>query len=77
MPESRSGRRRPKNLSAETKCEIFLRVTAGEVCQAEAARNWQVDASTVIGIRRTVKDAALASHGDLKRFIARSHCRVG
>jgi len=29
--------------------------------QAEAARKWQVDVSTVIGIRRTVKDAALAA----------------
>ena len=29
--------------------------------QAEAARRHQVDVSTVIGIRRTVKDAALAA----------------
>jgi hypothetical protein len=44
-------------LSAETKWEIFLQVTTGEVTQADAARKWQVDVSTVIGIRRTVKDA--------------------
>jgi hypothetical protein len=56
-----SGRRRPKKLSAETKWEVFLQVTAGEITQAEAARKWQVDVSTVIGIRRTVKDAALAA----------------
>src|SRR3954451_10630795 len=56
------GRRRaPKKLSAETKWEIFLQVTAGEISQADAARKWQVDVSTVIGIRRTVKDAALAA----------------
>ena len=61
MPESDSARRRPTNLSAETKWEIFLQVTAGEISQAEAARKWRVDVSTVIGIRRTVKDAALSA----------------
>ncbi len=61
MPESSNGRRRPSKLSAETKWEIFLQVTAGEVTQAEAARKWRVDVSTVIGIRRAVKDAALAA----------------
>ena len=61
MPEPSSGRRRPTTLSAETKWEIFLQVTAGEISQAEAARKWRIDVSTVIGIRRTVKDAALAA----------------
>ena len=61
MPESDSARRRPTNLSAETKWEIFLQVTAGEISQADAARKWQVDVSTVLGIRRTVTDAALAA----------------
>jgi transposase-like protein len=56
-----SRRRPPKKLSAETKWEIFLQVTAGEITQADAARKWQVDVSTIIGIRRTVKDAALAA----------------
>src|SRR5215207_6763986 len=56
-----STRRRPKKLSAETKWEIFLHVTAGEISQADAARKWHVDVSTIIGIRRTVKDAALAA----------------
>jgi hypothetical protein len=60
MPES-SRRRPPKKLSAETKWEIFLQVSGGEITQADAARKWQVDVSTVIGIRRTVKDAALAA----------------
>ena len=61
MAESSNDRRRPRKLSAETKWEIFLQVTSGEITQAEAARRWQVDVSTVIGIRRTVKDAALAA----------------
>lgn len=52
---------RPRKLSPETKWEIFLQVTGKELSQAEAARKWQVDVSTVIGIRRTVKDAALAA----------------
>ena len=56
-----NGRRPAKNLSAETKWEIFLQVTAGEISQADAARRWGVDVSTVIAIRRTVKDAALAA----------------
>jgi transposase len=61
MSEASNDRRRPASLSAETKWEIFLQITAGEISQAEAARKWQVDVSTVIGIRRTVKDAALAA----------------
>jgi hypothetical protein len=48
-------------LSPETKWESFLQVTSKELTQAEAARTWHVDVSTVIGIRRTVKDAALAA----------------
>lgn len=60
MPQM-SGRRPPKKLSAETKWEIFLQVTTGEITQADAARRWAVDVSTIIGIRRTVKDAALAA----------------
>jgi len=56
-----SGRRRPTKLSPETKWEIFLQVTGGEMTQADAARKWTVDVSTIITIRRTVKDAALAA----------------
>ena len=55
------GRRRPTKLSPETKWEIFLQVTGGEISQADAARKWAVDVSTIITIRRTVKDAALAA----------------
>lgn len=53
--------RKRRVLSPETKWEIFLQVTTGEISQADAARKWQVDVSTIIGIRRTAKDAALAA----------------
>ena len=56
-----SRRRRPRVLSAETKWEIFLQITTGEITRADAARKWQVDVSTIVSIRRTVKDAALAA----------------
>lgn len=56
-----SGRRRPKVLSPETKWEIFLQITTGEITQADAARHFAVDVSTIIGIRRTVKSASLAA----------------
>ena len=54
-------RRGPRVLSPETKWEMFLQVTSGEITQADAARRWGVDVSMVIGIRRTAKDAALAA----------------
>lgn len=54
-------RRRPRVLSPETKWEVFLKVTSGEMTQADAARRWKVDVSTIISIRRTAKDAALAA----------------
>ena len=59
--------RRPRVLSPETKWEIFLEVTSREMTQADAARKWQVDVSTIIGIRRAVKDAALAALGTRPR----------
>jgi transposase-like protein len=54
-------RRRPTRLSPETKWKVFLAITAGDISQADAARKHQVDVSTIIGIRRTVKEAALAA----------------
>jgi transposase-like protein len=48
-------------LSPETKWEIFLQVTSREITQADAARRWHVDVSTIIGIRRAVKDAAMVA----------------
>lgn len=58
---TRSGRRKPVNLSPETKWEIFLAITAGDISQADAARKHRVDVSTIITIRRTVKEAVLAA----------------
>ena len=48
-------------LSREAKWEIFLEVVSREVTRAEAARRHGVDVSTIVGIGRTVKDAALAA----------------
>ena len=39
--DASNGRRKPVRLSAETKWEIFLAITQGEVSQAEAARRWR------------------------------------
>ena len=58
---SSKGRRPRRVLSPESKWEIFLKVTSGEISQADAAREWRVDVSTIIGIRRTAKDAALVA----------------
>ena len=38
-----------------------MQVAGGEITQADAARKWGVDVSTIITIRRTVKEAALAA----------------
>lgn len=64
MPDSKPeirGRRSPRKLSPVVKWEMFLKVTSGEMSQSDVARKWQVDVSTIISIRRTAKDAALAA----------------
>jgi hypothetical protein len=43
MSEASNDRRRPRSLSAETKWEIFLQITAGEITHAGAGRKWRVD----------------------------------
>jgi len=58
---AQAGRRKGRQLSPEQKWEVFLEVTSQELTQADAARKWQVDVSTVIKIRRLAKDAALAA----------------
>jgi transposase-like protein len=58
---SQAGRRKGRQLSPEEKWEVFLEVTSQELTQADAARKWQVDVSTIIKIRRLAKDAALAA----------------
>jgi transposase len=54
-------RRQRRQLSPEQKWELFLEVTSRELTQADAARKWRVDVSTVIKVRRLAKDAALAA----------------
>jgi transposase-like protein len=56
-----AGRRKGRQLTPEQKWEVFLEVTSKELTQADAARKWQVDVSTVIKLRKDAKDAALAA----------------
>jgi transposase-like protein len=56
-----NGKQRKRQLSPEEKWEVFLEVTSQELSQADAARKWGVDVSTVIRIRQLAKDAALAA----------------
>ena len=53
--------RKRRQLSPEEKWEIFLEVTSQELSQADAARKWNVDVSTVVRLRQLAKDAALAA----------------
>jgi transposase len=55
-----------RQLSPEEKWEVFLEVTSQQLAQADAARKWGVDASTVIRIRQLAKDAALAAFASAK-----------
>jgi transposase-like protein len=54
-------RRRPRQLSPEEKWQVFLEVCSQQLSQADAARKWGVDVSTVIKLRRLAKDGALAA----------------
>jgi transposase len=63
---AQAGRRKGRQLTPEEKWEVFLEVTAQELTQADAARKWQVDVSTIIKIRRLAKDAALAAFAAAK-----------
>jgi transposase len=58
--------RKRRQLSPEEKWEIFLEVTSQQLSQADAARKWNVDVSTVIRIRQLAKDAALAAFAAAK-----------
>jgi transposase len=60
MMESGKPRKR-RQLSPEEKWEVFLEVASQQLTQADAARKWGVDVSTVIRIRELAKDAALAA----------------
>ena len=59
-------RRKRRQLSPEEKWEVFLEVTSQQLSQADAARKWNVDVSTVIRIRQLAKDAALAAFAAAK-----------
>jgi transposase len=59
-------RRRGRQLTPEEKWELFLEVSSQQLSQADAARKWGVDVSTVIRIRRLAKDAALAAFASSK-----------
>ena len=59
-------RRRRRQLSPGEKWEVFLEVTSQQHSQADAARKWNVDVSTVIRIRQLAKDAALAAFASAK-----------
>jgi transposase len=54
-------RRRGRQLSPEEKWQVFLEVTSQQLSQADAARKWGVDVSTVIKLRRLAKDGALTA----------------
>jgi transposase len=73
---SQAGRRKGRQLSPEEKWELFLEVTSKELTQADAARKWQVDVSTVIKVRRLAKDAALAAFAASKPGRPRSPFEV-
>ena len=60
MMENGKSRKR-RQLSPEEKWEVFLEVCSQQLSQADAARKWGVDVSTVIRIRQLAKDAALAA----------------
>jgi len=60
MMENGTPRRR-RQLSPVEKWEVFLEVASQQLTQADAARKWGVDVSTVIRIRQLAKDAALAA----------------
>ena len=53
--------RKRRQLSPEEKWEVFFEVCSQQLSQADAARKWGVDVSTVIRIRQLAKDAALAA----------------
>jgi transposase-like protein len=54
-------RRRSRQLSPEEKWQVFVEVCSQQLTQADAARKWGVDVSTVIKLRRLAKDGALAA----------------
>jgi transposase len=56
-----NGQRRRRQLTPGEKWQVFLGVVSQQISQADAARKWNVDVSTVIKVRRLAKDGALAA----------------
>lgn len=63
---AQTGRGTRRQLTPEEKWQVFVEVTSQEVTQADAARKWRVDVSTVVKIRKVAKDAALAAFAESK-----------
>lgn len=62
MPDPTPTTRRPKRfLSAEQKYEIWLKLLTGELTSGQAAVKAGVDRSTIMTLRKTAKDGALAA----------------
>src|SRR4051812_32446148 len=60
-------RRKGRQLSPEEKWQVVLEVVSQQLSQADAARKWRVDVSTVIRLRRLAKDRALAAFAASRR----------
>jgi len=56
-----NGGRRRRQLTPDEKWQVFLEVVSQQLSQADAARKWNVDVSTVMKVRRLAKDGALAA----------------
>jgi transposase-like protein len=61
MMQEGPGRRQRRQLSPEEKWQVFLEVASQQLSQADAARNWGVDVSAVVKLRRLAKDCARAA----------------
>ena len=62
MPDPTPMTRRPKTfLTAEQKYEIWLKLLTGELSSGQAALKAGVDRSTIMTLRKTAKDGALAA----------------
>ena len=79
-------RRRGRQLSPEEKWQVFVEVTSQQISQADAARKWGVDVSTVIklqaagqgrragGVRGLQAGAAAVGRAGRDRGAARGEC---
>ena len=54
-------RRQRRMLTPEEKWQVWIEVSSGELTQADAARKWGIDVSTVTKLRKDAKGATLAA----------------